>query len=169
MKAILTADDIRKLLPHRWPFLLLDRVIELKPGVSGVGIKNVTVSEPFFEGHFPGESIMPGVLIVEALAQMTAVVYGTGALAAMSQTEQETAVAIEALIDVQNDFDLASKVGYLVSIRDMKFQKPVTPGDQLYLKVHIGRSLGNLSQVNVAAYVSKECVAQGTLNVSQRP
>lgn len=80
MRPVLTADQIRDLLPHRWPFLLLDKVIELEPGKRGIGIKNVTISEPYFEGHFPNESIMPGVLIIEALAQMTAVVYVTGEL-----------------------------------------------------------------------------------------
>ncbi|MDQ0418545.1 3-hydroxyacyl-[acyl-carrier-protein] dehydratase [Croceifilum oryzae] len=167
---VMNADEIRKLLPHRWPFLLLDRVIELKPGVSGVGIKNVTISEPFFEGHFPNESIMPGVLIVEALAQMTAVVYCTGALQTMREAEQEAAATAEAqAVESTEEVDISSRVGYLVAIRDMKFMKPVAPGDQLLLKVKIGRSLGILSKVNVAAYVGKECVVEGTLSVSQRP
>ncbi|TCP69113.1 3-hydroxyacyl-ACP dehydratase FabZ [Baia soyae] len=166
---VMNADEIRKLLPHRWPFLLLDRVIELKPGVSGVGIKNVTISEPFFEGHFPTESIMPGVLIVEALAQMTAVVYCTGALQAMREAEQEVAATAEAQLEPAEEIDISSRVGYLVAIRDMKFMKPVVPGDQLLLKVKIGRSVGILSKVNVAAYVGKVCVVEGTLSVSQRP
>ncbi|SFW99668.1 3-hydroxyacyl-[acyl-carrier-protein] dehydratase [Thermoactinomyces sp. DSM 45891] len=166
---VMNADEIRKLLPHRWPFLLLDRVTELKPGVSGVGIKNVTISEPFFEGHFPNESIMPGVLIVEALAQMTAVVYCTGALQAMREAEQEAAATAELQVESVEEVDVSSRVGYLVAIRDMKFMKPVVPGDQLLLKVKIGRSLGILSKVNVAAYVGKECVVEGTLSVSQRP
>ncbi|SDY98557.1 3-hydroxyacyl-ACP dehydratase FabZ [Thermoactinomyces sp. DSM 45892] len=166
---VMNADEIRKLLPHRWPFLLLDRVTELKPGVSGVGIKNVTISEPFFEGHFPNESIMPGVLIVEALAQMTAVVYCTGALQAMREAEQEAVATAEVQVEPVEEIDISSRVGYLVAIRDMKFMKPVVPGDQLLLKVKIGRSLGILSKVNVAAYVGKECVVEGTLSVSQRP
>nr|WP_232278706.1 3-hydroxyacyl-ACP dehydratase FabZ [Paenibacillus sp. 481] len=156
---MLNADEIRKLLPHRWPFLLLDRVVELQPGVSGVGIKNVTISEPFFEGHFPTESIMPGVLIVEALAQMTAVVYCTGAMQQMQTTSDD-----ELVIDEQ----AASRVGYLVAIRDFKFMKPVTPGDQLQLRVKLGRSVGALSQVKVCAMVDKHIVAEGTMSVSQR-
>lgn len=65
MRPVLTADQIRDLLPHRWPFLLLDKVIELEPGKRGIGIKNVTISEPYFEGHFPNESIMPGFLLLK--------------------------------------------------------------------------------------------------------
>ncbi|MCR8844724.1 3-hydroxyacyl-ACP dehydratase FabZ [Paenibacillus sp. SC116] len=172
MKTILNADDIRLLLPHRWPFLLLDRIVELKPGVSGVGIKNVTVSEPFFEGHFPKESIMPGVLIVEALAQMTALVHITGALYEMQQGDgnSEPVVSresIQKLLAGEGE-DISSKVGYLASIRDFKFMKPVVPGDQLLLKVQVGRSLGALYQVKVSAMVDKQAVAEGSLNVSHR-
>ncbi len=165
MKVILNADDIRKMLPHRWPFLLLDRVIELNPGISGTGIKNVSQSEPFFEGHFPNQSIMPGVLIVEALAQMTAVVYCSGALQSMELAAQEVAVAAEM---VTRNYDVSTRVGYLVAIKDMKFLKPVVPGDQLVLKVEIGRMLGILSKVKVAAFVEKDCVVEGALTVSQR-
>ncbi|WP_028593864.1 3-hydroxyacyl-ACP dehydratase FabZ [Paenibacillus assamensis] len=170
MKTILNADDIRSLLPHRWPFLLLDRIVELKPGVSGIGIKNVTVSEPFFEGHFPKESIMPGVLIVEALAQMTALVHITGALYEIQQADSETAVSRENILKLMagEGEDISSKVGYLASIRDFKFMKPVVPGDQLLLKVQVGRSLGALYQVKVSAMVDKHIVAEGSLNVSHR-
>ncbi|PWK15857.1 3-hydroxyacyl-ACP dehydratase FabZ [Tumebacillus permanentifrigoris] len=157
MKTLMTADDIRKLLPHRWPFLLLDRIIELKPGSSGTGLKNVTVSEPYFEGHFPTESIMPGVLIIEALAQMTAVVASTGAIEAAKQAGNT------------DDLDAAGRIGYLVAIRDMKFMKPVVPGDQLELKVSFGRAVGILTMVKVAAYVGKDKVVEGTISVSQRP
>lgn len=167
MKTILSADQIRELIPHRWPFLLLDRVIALKPGKSGVGLKNVTVSEPFFEGHFPQESIMPGVLIVEALAQLTAVVYGTGALASIEGND-EIAATTE-MVTIDPDIDIASRVGYLVAIKDMKFMKPIVPGDQVRLEVHIGRKFGMLSQVKVAAYVQRECVVRGALTVSERP
>ena len=159
-------NEIRKTIPHRWPFLLLDRVIELKAGVTGVGIKNVTISEPFFEGHFPNESIMPGVLIVEAMAQLTAVVYCTGALESMKEYVEEAAGAAESAV---NDIDISSRVGYLVAIKDMKFMKPVVPGDQLRLRADIGKSYGLLSKVKVSAHVGHECVAMGTLTVSQRP
>lgn len=157
MRPVLNADQIRNILPHKWPFLFLDKVIQLEPGKSGIGIKNVTVSEPFFEGHFPNESIMPGVLIIEALAQMTAVVYVTGELAK---------------IDIHGacspKIDPSSYVGYLVSVRNMKFLKPVVPGDQLELHVQIGRSLGVISQVEITAYVDKKKVATGSIQVSKR-
>ncbi|AQR78198.1 3-hydroxyacyl-ACP dehydratase FabZ [Paenibacillus larvae] len=158
MRPVLTADQIRDLLPHRWAFLLLDKVIELEPGKRGVGIKNVTISEPFFEGHFPKESIMPGALIIEALAQMTAVVYVTGELEKNgSQMNGE-----------KLEVDPSSYVGYLVSLRNMKFLKPVVPGDQLQLHVQIGRSLGFISQVEVQAYVENKKVAEGSIQVSKR-
>lgn len=158
MRPVLTADQIRNLLPHRWPFLLLDKVIELEPGKRGVGIKNVTISEPFFAGHFPNESIMPGVLIIEALAQMTAVVYVTGELEKKGGQ----------LSDEKWTVDPSSYVGYLVSLRNMKFLKPVVPGDQLQLHVQIGRSLGLISQVEVEAYVENKKVAAGSIQVSKR-
>ena len=156
----LRIDEIKKIIPHRWPFLLIDRLTELKPGISGVGLKNVTISEPFFEGHFPGEAIMPGVLIVEAMAQATAVVYGTGAMEAKKA---------ETKVEDQESIDISARVGYLVQIKDMKFMRPVVPGDQLKLKVVIDRTFGALSKVKVAAYVESVCVAQGTLTVSQKP
>ncbi|MGX4668274.1 3-hydroxyacyl-ACP dehydratase FabZ [Cerasibacillus sp. JNUCC 74] len=168
MKTILNANEIRKILPHRWPFLFLDKIVELKPGQTGVGIKNVTVSEPFFKGHFPQESIMPGVLIVEALAQLTAVIYCTGALEAMKNSHKEVAATAEVVNDISMDIDISSRVGYLVAIKDMKFLKPVVPGDQIKLKAHIGKSYGILSKVKVSAYVDHDCITQGTLTVSQR-
>ncbi|BFH11596.1 3-hydroxyacyl-ACP dehydratase FabZ [Paenibacillus melissococcoides] len=157
MRPVLTADQIRDLLPHRWPFLLLDKVIELEPGKRGIGIKNVTISEPYFEGHFPNESIMPGVLIIEALAQMTAVVYVTGEL-------EKKGGQMNGELEV----DPSAYVGYLVSLRNMKFLKPVVPGDQLQLHVQIGRSLGLISQVEVEAYVENKKVAAGSIQVSKR-
>ncbi|MDT2303245.1 beta-hydroxyacyl-ACP dehydratase [Paenibacillus larvae] len=134
MRPVLTADQIRDLLPHRWAFLLLDKVIELEPGKRGVGIKNVTISEPFFEGHFPKESIMPGALIIEALAQMTAVVYVTGELEKNgSQMNGE-----------KLEVDPSSYVGYLVSLRNMKFLKPrctrrstaITCSNRTVIRIH---------------------------------
>lgn len=170
MKTVLSVEQIRELIPHRWPFLLLDRVVELKPGDMGVGLKNVTVSEPFFEGHFPRESIMPGVLIVEALAQLTAVVYGTKALQSMQENDEIAATTVENdEFVIDRHVDISSRVGYLVAIKEMKFLKTVVPGDQLRLKVKIGKKFGVLSQVKVAAYVARECVAKGALTVSERP
>ncbi|MGQ9557828.1 MAG: 3-hydroxyacyl-ACP dehydratase FabZ [Desulfurispora sp.] len=160
LKPPLSADDIRKLLPHRWPFLLLDRVVELEPGRRAVGIKNVAVSEPYFAGHFPAESIMPGVLIVECLAQLTAVAYTTGAL-----VELEQAAGGQSMADV----DISAQVGYLVAIKNMKFRRPVSPGDRLVLECLLGSSLGILTSVQVSARCEGELVAEGSLVVSRRP
>ena len=162
MKTTLNVDEIRNMLPHRWPFLLLDRVTALVPDKSAVGLKNVTISEPFFEGHFPQRSIMPGVLIIEALAQLTAIIYCSGHLvraeeAANGQDSQGMKP------------DVASRVGYLVSIRNMKFMRPVVPGDQLTLKASVSAGVGIFSQVKVSAHVGQYTVAEGTLGVTQTP
>jgi 3-hydroxyacyl-[acyl-carrier-protein] dehydratase len=153
MKTILTADDIKNMLPHRWPFLLLDRVTELVPDKYAVGLKNVTISEPFFEGHFPQHAIMPGVLIVEALAQLTAIIYCSGHLA-RAEAEHGSAVME----------DVSAHVGYLVLIKNMKFAHPVEPGDQLILRstvrvamVASHRSAFPLSLVH--AWLQKGCWA----------
>ena len=103
--------EIQRLLPHRYPFLLVDRVIELEPNVKAVGIKNITANEEFFQGHFPGNPLMPGVLIIEALAQVGGILaFGSGVP--------------------------PGKV-YFLSIEKAKFRKPVTPGDQLRLEVTV--------------------------------
>lgn len=108
--------DIQKitsLLPHRYPFLLVDRVIEVEPGERLVAIKNVTINEPFFQGHFPEKPVMPGVLIIEALAQ------ATGLLAMESE-------------------EVAGKaIYYLVGVDKARFKRPVVPGDQLHLEVSV--------------------------------
>lgn len=104
--------EIQKLLPHRYPFLLVDRIIELEPKTKAVGIKNVTINEGFFQGHFPGHPIMPGVLIIEALAQVG------GILAFCSGISMGKSV-------------------YFLSIEKAKFRKPVVPGDQVRLEVAV--------------------------------
>ena len=106
------ASGIMDRIPHRYPFLLIDKVVDIQPGESAVGIKNVTVNEPFFQGHFPGHPIMPGVLIVEAMAQTAAI------------------VVIEALDDTASD-----KLVYFMSIDNARFRKPVLPGHTLKLEV----------------------------------
>lgn len=111
-KPILAVEDIHKLLPHRYPFSLVDRIIEYVPGERAVGIKNVTFNEPHFQGHFPGRPIMPGVLIVEAMAQVGGIV-----LTQMS--------------DVQGGLFL------FAGIDKVRFRRPVTPGDQLVLTVEL--------------------------------
>jgi 3-hydroxyacyl-[acyl-carrier-protein] dehydratase len=165
MKTTLNADEIRSMLPHRWPFLLLDRVTEVVPDKYAVGIKNVTISEPFFEGHFPQRSIMPGVLIVEAMAQLTAIVYCSGHLA---RAEQEAGLS-EAGAGSSKEMmsSVAERVGFLVSIRNMKFMRPVTPGDQLTLKSTVCAGNSSFSQVKVSAHVGLFTVAEGILGVTQ--
>jgi 3-hydroxyacyl-[acyl-carrier-protein] dehydratase len=103
---------IMERIPHRYPFLLIDKVVDIQPGERAVGIKNVTVNEPFFQGHFPGHPIMPGVLIVEAMAQTAAI------------------VVIEALDSTASD-----KLVYFMSIDNARFRKPVLPGHTLNLEV----------------------------------
>ena len=146
---------ISKLLPHKYPFLLIDRVIKLEPGKSAVGIKNVTINEPYFTGHFPGEPIVPGVLIVESLAQLTAVMYSTGHFP--EDTDWDNLENEE--IDYSS---IASKVGYLVDIKNVKFKQIVRPGDTL-------EQFQNLSQIKVEAYVDGKNVVDGIISVSERP
>ncbi len=158
MKTTLTADEIKNMLPHRWPFLLLDRVTELVPDKYAVGLKNVTISEPFFEGHFPQRAIMPGVLIVEALAQLTAIVYCSGHLARAEAGNSGSSIE-----------DVAEHVGYLVLIKNMKFAYPVEPGDQLILRSTVSGGHGIFSQVRVSASVGSRVVVEGMLGVTQAP
>ncbi|MBN2534648.1 MAG: 3-hydroxyacyl-ACP dehydratase FabZ [Spirochaetales bacterium] len=160
MNILLTCDDIRKILPHRYPFLLLDCVTHIDPGIKGIGIKNVTVNEPFFQGHFPGESIMPGVLIAEALAQLTAVVYCSKIL------KEKGINDIKDIKNIESD-EIARHVGYLVGV-NIKFKKPVVPGNQLVLEAALVKSLGILTYVNVTASVNNTIVSEGKIIVSER-
>ncbi|BCX82639.1 3-hydroxyacyl-[acyl-carrier-protein] dehydratase [Methylomarinovum caldicuralii] len=137
--------DIHKImsyLPHRYPFLLVDRVIECEPGKRLVAIKNVSYNEPFFQGHFPGEPIMPGVLIMEALAQ------ATGLLASESAPEV-----------------LAGKnfIYYLVGLDKARFKRPVVPGDQLQLQVEYLRHKRNISAFACRAEVDGDFVASAEI------
>jgi 3-hydroxyacyl-[acyl-carrier-protein] dehydratase len=141
------ADQLRHLLPHRWPMLLIDRAYDVRPGVSGRGLKNVTISEPFFAGHFPQQSVMPGVLIVEAMAQLVAVVHATTP-------------------PVSEDPDIAARVGYLGAIRQMKFSRLVVPGDRLIMTAEFGSALGPLRVASVQASVDGAVAATGSLTVS---
>ncbi len=152
---------ISKLLPHKYPFLLIDRVIDLKPGKSAVGIKNVTINEPYFTGHFPQEPIVPGVLIVESLAQLTAIMYSTGHFPEDTDWDH--------LENAKIDFsEIASKVGYLVDIKNVKFKQIVRPGDQMELRVYKKVQFGNLSQIKIEAYVDGKNVVDGIISVSER-
>jgi 3-hydroxyacyl-[acyl-carrier-protein] dehydratase len=136
------ADRIRGVLPHRWPFLYLDRITELQPGRSGVGIKNVTVSEPHFAGHFPHSSIMPGVLLIESMAQLAGVV--------MASAEEVAATGKT----------------YLAAVHRMSFRVPARPGDQLILSAVAGTRRGHLVDFQVAARVSGRPIADGRLVVA---
>lgn len=154
LKLPLESDMIKTMLPHRYPFLLIDRVNELEPGESGSGIKNVTVNEPFFQGHFPGEAIMPGVLIIEALAQLIAVIYISKAM-------------VEADSDM-NNVSFSDRVGYLVAVKNIKFKSKVKPGDQLVLKAKVTGRMGPLSLVQVWAEVNGKAVVEGSISVSEK-
>jgi beta-hydroxyacyl-ACP dehydratase FabZ len=111
METVLDAAAIQQLLPHRYPFLLVDRIVELVPRERIVGIKQVSINEPFFQGHFPGTPVMPGVLVVEALAQV-------GAVLALREIE-----------------DRDSKLVLFTGIKEARFRRPVVPGDTLFLEV----------------------------------
>ena len=127
--------DIQKVLPHRYPFLMIDRVLEIYPGEKIAGIKNISINEEFFQGHFPGNPIMPGVLIVEAMAQIA------GILALHSGAPEGKAV-------------------YFMSIEKAKFRRPVVPGDQLRLEVSILQSRGNVWKFSGNALVGDKVAAE---------
>ncbi|HRN54001.1 MAG TPA: 3-hydroxyacyl-ACP dehydratase FabZ, partial [Gemmatimonadaceae bacterium] len=132
-------EDLMKILPHRYPFLLVDRVLELDPQKRVVAIKNVTINEPFFQGHFPGHPIMPGVLIVEAMAQ-------AGGVLLMGAVE-----------------DPESKVVYFMSIDNIKFRKPVRPGDQLRFEVEMVQLRGKVARIAGVAKVDGAVVCEAEM------
>ena len=125
------AERIAAILPHRYPFLLVDRVVELDPGKSVVAIKNVTLNEPFFNGHFPGHPVMPGVLIVEALAQASGLLLGLSGTHAARE----------------------DRIFYLAKVDNARFLKPVVPGDQLRLEVQLKRLLRGMGIFTASAVV----------------
>jgi 3-hydroxyacyl-[acyl-carrier-protein] dehydratase len=130
---------IMEMIPHRYPFLLVDRVVDIQADRSAVGIKNVTINEAFFQGHFPRNPVMPGVLIVEAMAQTAAVLV----VRSLGQ-------------------DAAGKLVYFMTIDNARFRKPVTPGDQLRIHVAKDRSRGNVWKFNGEAKVEGRLVAEAT-------
>ena len=139
MEVNLGADEIEKIIPHRYPVLLVDRMVEIEEGASGVGIKNVTANEWFFEGHFPGNRVMPGVFIVEALAQVAA-------------------------ITLLKNVDHAGKIPMFGGIEKMRFRRPVTPGDQLRLSFTLERMRGPVGRGAVEASVDGKVVADGVIS-----
>ncbi len=136
--------EIQKILPHRYPFLLLDRVTKLEEGVSIEGYKNVSISEPVFQGHFPEHPIYPGVMIIEGMAQAGGVL----AFKSSSVDEQE---------------DAKNKVVYFMSIDKAKFRSPVTPGDQLVYRLNVIKQRGAIWQLDAKAYVDDKLVAEAQL------
>ncbi|MDQ0229077.1 3-hydroxyacyl-ACP dehydratase FabZ [Metabacillus malikii] len=162
MRKELGIQEILKILPHKWPFLFVDKVTDIEPGKRGIGIKNVTISEPYFEGHFPQFPIMPGVLIVEAAAQTAAVIFAAGEIERLSnEPSGGSRVSKKEMTD-------SPFLGYLSSIKKMKFKKPVAPGDQLKIKVRIGASLNGLTQVIIAVSTEKETVAEGEIIIAKK-
>ena len=138
--APLEAADIMRVLPHRYPFLLVDRVVELEPGRRAVGIKQVTANEPQFTGHFPGRPIMPGVLMVEALAQ-------TAGIAVLTLDEYR------------------GKLGLFAGIDDCRFKRLVQPGDTLRLEVTVEKLRGMFGRVRAVASVEDEVAVEAVLSI----
>lgn len=135
---MLESQEIQAIIPHRYPFLLVDRIIELDKGKRAVGIKNVSNGDSFFQGHFPGHPIMPGVLIIEALAQV-----GTVAILTMPEYE--------------------GYLGLFAGLDDVKFKKQVIPGDQLRLEVELVKLRKTFGVAKGRAYVGEDLAAEGTL------
>jgi UDP-3-O-[3-hydroxymyristoyl] N-acetylglucosamine deacetylase/3-hydroxyacyl-[acyl-carrier-protein] dehydratase len=141
---IMEVEDIMKVLPHRYPFLLVDRILELEPGKRVVGVKNVTINEPFFQGHFPGHPIMPGVLIIEAMAQV-------GGMLLLGAIE-----------------DPQSKVVYFTSLNNVKWRRPVKPGDQLRFELDVLQVRNLMCKMHGVAKVDGEIVAEAEMGAMVR-
>ena len=157
--------EIQKILIHRYPFLLVDKVINLEPGKKGTGIKNVTINEEFFSGHFPEEPIMPGVLIIEAMAQVAAIVVGSETMGKVSDPRLRPlrGSAPEGGSLTRREIKPEERMGYLAGIKEIKFKRPVRPGDRLEINVEVIQRLANLFRVKGEARVDKEICAQGEL------
>jgi 3-hydroxyacyl-[acyl-carrier-protein] dehydratase len=138
MSETLDVEAIRALLPHRYPMLLVDRVLELTPGKRVVGLKNVTINEPFFNGHFPQRAVMPGVMILESMAQVAGLI----------------------LLAVP---EYAGLTPFMGSIERARFRKPVVPGDTLIIEASLDGIRGNIGRVRMVATVAGETVAQAEM------
>ncbi len=141
---MLSVTEIQQILPHRYPFLLVDRVVCLNPASSIVAYKNVTIGEPVFEGHFPGHPIYPGVMIIEGMAQ------AGGVLAFKSMGENA-------------EKQVANKVVYFMSIDRAKFRSPVRPGDRLEYRLEVLKHKGNIWVLDAKAFVDDKLVAEAEL------
>lgn len=138
--------EIRDLLPHRYPFLLVDRILELEPGKRAVGIKNVSANEPFFQGHFPTYPVMPGVLIIEAMAQV-----GGCALLTMDEAKQQEGV---------------KNIVLLTGVDECRFRRKVVPGDQLRMEAVITKIRGSVGKSTTRATVDGQAVAEANIMFS---
>lgn len=132
---MLDIEQIRAVLPHRYPFLLVDRILEIEPGKRAVGYKNVSANEEFFNGHFPGQAMMPGVLILEAMAQV-------GGILLLTSPEN------------------SSKLAVIAGMENIKFRKPVVPGDRLVTEVELTSLRRSFGKVRMVARVDGEVVAE---------
>jgi len=140
---MLDVNQIMEILPHRYPFLMVDKIVEVDPGKRIVGIKNVTINEPFFPGHFPGHPIMPGVLIIEAMAQISAI------MAYLASKEEDR-----------------NKVTYFMAIENARFRKPVKPGDQLRIEAETIFSKRGIWSMGCKAYVDDTLVTEAELKAT---
>jgi 3-hydroxyacyl-[acyl-carrier-protein] dehydratase len=139
-KAVVSVERIMEMIPHRYPFLMLDKVIEMAPDHYAIGVKNVSINEPFFTGHFPSKPVMPGVLIIEAMAQTSAV------------------LVVETLGKASE-----GKLVYFMSIDEARFRKPVVPGDSLHIRVDKQQSRRNVWKFACVATVDGAKVAEATI------
>ena len=136
----LDIERVMQMIPHRYPFLMIDRVVDIVAGASAVGVKTVSANEPYFQGHFPQRPVMPGVLIIEAMAQTAAV------------------LVVQTLGP-----DAEGKLVYFMSVDNARFRKPVFPGDTLYVHVHKRKQRGNVWKFDCAAKVDGKLVAEATI------
>ncbi len=139
MSLEMSIDEIRTMLPHRYPFLMIDRVLELTPGEKILALKNVSINEEFFNGHFPGRAVMPGVLITESMAQAAGLM----------------------LLSIE---EFQGRIVYLASIDKMRFRKPVVPGDALMIEATMIWRRGALGKVVVSAKVDNQVAASGEMS-----
>ena len=139
-----TIEDIMRVLPHRYPFLLVDRIIEIEENKRIVGLKNVTINEPFFQGHFPGHPIMPGVLIIEAMAQV-------GGMLLLGSVANPDATVV-----------------YIMSLDNVKFRRPVKPGDQLRFELDVVQVRGTVCKMRGIGKVDGEVVVEADMAATIR-
>jgi beta-hydroxyacyl-ACP dehydratase FabZ len=137
-RVVFNVMEIMKILPHRYPFLLVDRIVELDPPQRIVGLKNVTINEEFFQGHFPGAPVMPGVLILEAMAQVGGIL----------------------LYRELSDEDKCKKLVYFTGIANAKFRRPVVPGDQLRMEIELVYRRNHFGKISARALVEGKLVAE---------